>query len=173
MNWVDLVIIILFILNIVSGWQSGMISGAAELLSLLISIFLAVIALPFFAGLLHSMGFSVNMALFLGFGFVFIAVQIALAVATMPITKRVKRKFKDTVFGAVNRAMGPIPHLIMFFVSTSFILAAFVVFPIFGPMKSSINASRFGKSLAAPAARILNPIAAELNKNAKSPSIRP
>ncbi|MFA5866412.1 MAG: CvpA family protein [Actinomycetota bacterium] len=171
MNWVDLAIIILFVLNIISGWQSGLIAGAAELISLLVSIFLAVIALPVLAGFLHSIGFSINMSLFFGFGFVLIAVQIGLAIATMPFTKRIKRKFKDTVFGAVNRALGPIPHLIMFFVSTSFILAAFLAFPIFGPMKSSISSSRFGTSLAAPAVRILNPIAADLNKNAKSSPI--
>ncbi len=171
MNWVDLAIIVLFILNIVSGWQSGLISGAAELVSLLISIFLAVVTLPAIAGFLHSMGFSVNMSLFFGFGFVFVTSQIILAVSTMPITKRVKRKFKDTVFGTVNKALGPIPHLIMFFISTSFILAAFLVFPIFGPLKSSIGASRYGTKLAAPAVHVLNPIAVELNKNAKSSAI--
>lgn len=171
MNWVDFALVVLFILNILTGWQSGLISGMAELVSLLISLFLAVVTLPAIAGFLHSTGFSFNASLFFGFGFVFVTAQIVLAIATLPITKRFKRVFKDTVFGSVNKAMGPIPHLIMFFISTSFILAALLVFPIYGPLKSSIGASRFGTNLAAPAVHILNPIAVELKRNAKSPAI--
>lgn len=171
MNWLDLVIIVLFILNIVRGWQSGLIAGATNLASLLISIFFAVVSLPVMAGLLHSIGFSINLSLFFGFGLVFVAAQIVLALATMPLTKRLKRRFKDTAFGAVNKVLGPIPHLIMFFISISFILAAFLVFPIFGPVKASVASSRFGVKLAMPAVTLLNPIAAEFKDNAKSSAI--
>jgi uncharacterized membrane protein required for colicin V production len=168
MNWIDLVIIILFVLNILSGYQSGLIAGSTELVSLFISLFFAVVALPSIAGVFHSMGFSTNLALFFGFGFIFVIAQIILALATMPFTKRLKRKLKDTAFGTVNSVLGPIPHIIMFFISTSFILAAFLVFPIFSPLSASVATSRFGSKLAAPAVNILQPIAHEFKNNAQS-----
>jgi uncharacterized membrane protein required for colicin V production len=168
MNWIDLVIIILFVLNVVSGYQTGLIAGATELVSLFISLFFAVVALPAMAGIFHSTGFSINMSLFFGFGFIFVLVQIVLALLTMPITKRLKRRLKDTPFGTANRVLGPIPHIIAFFITTSFILAAFLVFPIFSPIKSAVMTSHFGVKFAAPAVNILHPVANEFEKNAQS-----
>jgi uncharacterized membrane protein required for colicin V production len=165
MNWLDLVLVILFILNILSGWQTGLIGGLAELVSLLISIFFAVVALPHMASILRSMGFSANWSLFIGFGFVFVLAQIVLALATTPFTKRLKKTLKDSVFGTVNKALGPIPHIVAFFITTSFMLATFLVFPIFAPMRASITNSRFGLSLAAPAVSVLDPVAAEFKHN--------
>jgi uncharacterized membrane protein required for colicin V production len=168
MNWVDLLLIILFILNVVTGYQSGLIAGTTELISLFISLFFAVVALPTMAGFLQSVGFSINMSLFFGFGMVFILAQIILALATMPITKRLKIKIRDSAFGTANRVLGPIPHIIMFFISTSFILAAFLVFPIYPPLRGAVATSHFGAKLAAPAASILHPVADEFQKHAKS-----
>jgi len=171
MNWLDVVLIILFALNILSGWKSGLIGGLAELLSLIVALIAAVTALPFVSGVFRSMGFSENFALFFGFGFVFVVIQIALAIATLPLTKRLKRRLKDTLLGAVNHWLGPLPKIAMFFISTSFLLAAFLVFPIYPPFKSAIANSRFGLQVAAPAVTVLEPISIEFKHETKSPAV--
>lgn len=171
MNWLDYVLILIFVLNIISGLQAGFIAGATELLSLVISLIIAVVAYPFLAGIFRTMGFSGNMAQFLGFSLVFVFFQIVFAAATMPLTKRLKRRIKDTIAGNLNKWLGPVPYFVMFFISTSFILAVFIVFPVFSPIRSAIINSRFGLELAEPAVTILQPVSVEFKHEIKSSAI--
>jgi uncharacterized membrane protein required for colicin V production len=168
MNWLDYLLILIFVLNLISGVQAGFIAGATELLSLMISLVVALVAYPIFAGIFQAMGFSVDMARFFGFGFVFVALQIGFAIITIPLTKRVKSKIRDTMAGGLNKWTGPIPHTLIFFISTSFILAAFVVFPIYTPLRSAVINSRFGLDLAKPAIRVLQPVSVEFKNDDKS-----
>lgn len=171
MNWLDWLLILIFVLNLISGVQAGFLAGATELLCLMISLIVAVVAYPLFAGIFRAMGFSGDLAQFFGFGFVFVALQVIFAIVTMPWTKRLKRRLSGTMVGSLNKWLGPLPHTLIFFLSASFILAAFVVFPIFTPLRSAVINSRFGLGLARPAISVLQPVSIEFKNEVKSPAV--
>jgi hypothetical protein len=137
MNWVDIFLILILLINVINGVKSGFVIGVIEFLRQII-------------------GVSVNAAKFFGFFLVMVLVQIILTLALKPITDRIKKGLKDTVLDPVDKVFGPLPQISMFLISMSFFLALTITFPIFTPLTDAVLASRFGKPLAEPAVRVLS-----------------
>ena len=156
MNWVDGFLILILIINVITGLKSGFVLGVIEFLRFVVSVVVAILAFGLAALPLQAIGVPVNAAKFFGFFLVMVLVQIILTLALKPITDGIKKGLKDTVLDPVDKVFGPLPQISMFLISMSFFLALTVTFPIFTPLKDAVLASRFGKPLAEPAVRVLS-----------------
>ncbi len=159
MNWIDVLLILIAILSTLNGIKSGLMAGLVEFANLLISLFLAVSALPVSGALFRALGLSGGLAMFFGYFAVFIIMQIVLVLAERPFVKRMKRTIHGSSFNPLDRTFGPVPQILMFLIGTSFVLAVLVTFPLSNPLKTAVLNSRLGKPLAAPAVRVLNTVA--------------
>lgn len=151
MNWVDYLIILFFILNILAGFASGLVNGLIELARFVISLAVAVVAFPGVAALLRFVGFPSAVSFFFGFLGTMIAVQVILAIIGRPLTRRLRRGVRNSGLNKIDKLLGPVPQVIMLAISLSFFLALFISFPIYNPAKVAILESRYGKPLAQPA----------------------
>lgn len=156
MNWVDVFLILILILNVINGLKSGFVIGVIEFLRFVVSVIIALLTFGWAMLALQVIGVPVNAAKFFGFFLVMVFVQIILTLALKPITDRIKKGLKDTSFDPVDKAFGPLPQIGMFLISMSFFLALTITFPIFTPLTDAVLASRFGKPLAEPAVRVLS-----------------
>jgi uncharacterized membrane protein required for colicin V production len=171
MNWVDYLIILFFILNILGGFANGFVSGVIEFVRFLISLAVALVAFPAVAVLLRLIGVPSDFSFFFGFFFALVGVQVLLAIIGRPLTKRLKRAVKSSDFRAVDKFLGPIPQIVMLAISLSFFLALLVSFPIYNPLKAAIINSRYGKPLAQPALSALAAVSKQVKHDVNSYSI--
>ena len=156
MNWVDVFLILILLINIINGVKSGFVIGVIEFLRFVVSAIFALLTFGLAASVLKIVGVPANAARFFGFFLVMVFVQIILTLALKPITDRIKKGLKNTALDPVDKAFGPLPQISMFLISMSFFLALTITFPIFTPLTDAVLASRFGKPLAEPAVRVLS-----------------
>ena len=171
MNWVDLLIILFFVLNILGGFANGLVSGVIELVRFLISLAVALVAFPAIAFLLRLVGLPSASSFFFGFFVAMIGVQVVLAIVGRPLTRRLRRAVKSSDFRVIDRILGPVPQVVMLTISLSFFLALLISFPIYNPLKAAIINSRYGKPLAQPALSALAAVSSQVKNDVNSYSI--
>lgn len=159
---------IILILNIISGFTTGLVKSLYDLSCLVISLGLALIALPLSTLALQTIGFSKSLSYFVGFSAVFIIMQVILAIAGTAITKKANKYVKGSAFESLNRLFGPLPQILIFMISMSFFLALLVSFPVANPIKSAILSSKYGTALSEPAARIFQSVSKQAANADKS-----
>lgn len=158
MNWIDFILAILLILNIIGGFTTGLVKSLYDLTCLVASLVVGLIALPVSTVALQALGLSVSLSYFIGFSAVFIAMQVILAIAGTAITKKAGKRIKGSAFESLNRLFGPLPQILIFLISMSFFLALLVSFPVANPIKSAIQSSKYGGALSEPAVRIFRSV---------------
>jgi len=155
MNWIDFVLAIILVLNIVNGFSTGLARSSIELLHLVVSIIVAAVSYPYAAVPLRMLGIPHGVSLFIGFGIMFVIVQVVLAITASPFMKKLKRKIKGSTFETLDKLLGPVPQIINFAITMSFFLALLISFPVANPVKEAILNSKYGQKLAQPAITVL------------------
>lgn len=156
MNWIDLLITLLLILNVISGYQKGFVDVLFELVFFALGLGGALRFYPNAAFVLSNyLRLSFGLANFLGFFLVLGLVQIFLSIIFSGIRKKIKDSIKKSPVHPVDKLFGPVPQFVIALVGMSFILALILSYPVSRPIKGSIENSRFGKSLAQPASPAL------------------
>ena len=157
MNWVDLVIVLIFGLYVWDGYRRGFLKLAWELFGLIVAF---LFALKFYPPLSDIMINSFNISslyskpiAFLGIWFI---VQGIFYLIGRLIAYYTPSDFKSSI---INHYMGLIPAMIKGVIFISVILILFLIIPINVKIKEAINNSFFGGNLIKVVAKVENQIA--------------
>jgi hypothetical protein len=131
-------------------------------------VVVAAVGYPYAAMVFTLLGITKGLALFLGFIFLVVIVQVVLAIIAKPFFRRIKNAVKGSSFEPVDRIAGPLPQLAALAITTSFLLAFFLSFPVAEPVQTAVRSSRFGMSVAQPAMTILASQADKVNRELQS-----
>ena len=141
-NWIDLLIILAFLIYLFGGIRRGFILGLLDLTSFILSFFSAVKFYSFGASLLianFNLPRGISNALgFLLVGFIselilsFVAHQI---IKYIPLSWRANR---------IEKIFGVLPAVGNTLISSAFILTLIIILPVQGSIKSSVVTSKIG-----------------------------
>lgn len=155
MNWVDVLIILILIFNVVAGFEKDFISVLFGLVFFALGLAAAIRFYPNAAFVLfHYFRLPFGLANFLGFGFVIGLIQITLSIIFSAPRRRIEDFVRKSPAWPADRLFGPISQLIVGVTVVSFILALVLTYPVSRPIKNSIKNSRFGEALAQPASTV-------------------
>ena len=157
MNWVDLVIVLIFGLYVFDGYRRGFLKLSWELFGLIVAFLFALKFYPPLSAVIeHSLNVSALYSkpiAFLGIWFItqgiFYLVGRIIAFYTPSVLKVSK----------INHYLGLIPATIKGFIFISVILILFLIIPINVKIKSAINNSFLGGNLIKVVANVENQIA--------------
>lgn len=155
MNWVDIVIIIIFVISFLAGVNEGFIVSFINLIGLIIGLVVTVVVFPVLADLLNGMGIMPGWANLVAFAVVFGLTQAAFGIAFTLPRRRITRGIRDSAVAPFDRILGPFPHIAGTVIAMSFFLAVLVLYPVSNVLKASIERSSLGSGLASPAISIL------------------
>lgn len=157
MNWVDLIIVLIFGLYVWDGYRRGFLKLAWELFGLVVAF---LFALKFYPPLSDVINHSLNVSAlyskpiaFLGIWFVSQGIFYLIGRIIAFFTPSA---FKDSI---VNHYAGLIPAMIKGFIFISVILILFLIIPINAKVKSAISDSLIGGNLIKVVANVENQIA--------------
>lgn len=157
MNWVDLVIVLIFGLYVWDGYRRGFLKLAWELFGLIVAF---LFALKFYPSLSEVINSSLNVSAlyskpiaFLGIWFVSQGIFYLIG---RVISFYTPSGFKES---KINHYMGLIPAMIKGFIFISVILILFLIVPINVKIKSAITNSFLGGNLIKIVANVENQIA--------------
>jgi uncharacterized protein YkwD len=145
MNWVDILLIIVFVVSIWAGWRNGFILGSVYLITWTGSLLLAYFFYPYMS---NALGNLFNMGPWLNpVSFVVTAVlaRILLGVIFHLITRNVPERSNHN---PVNKVLGVVPGAINGFIYAVILSALMLSFPFSVKVTDSVRDSRFGTNLA-------------------------
>lgn len=145
MNWIDPIIILLLMLYAFAGWRRGVLLGGMEMLTFLLSIFLALVLYQRLAPVLENLfGISHNFAMAGAFILLWFTAGSILSIATRQIYRRIPR---DARRSKANKVFGIIPGLIRGIILVGLVALLLVVLPGFDRLSRTVLDSRIGRPL--------------------------
>ncbi|MCL4338364.1 CvpA family protein [Patescibacteria group bacterium] len=157
-NWVDLIIILVFIFYLLEGWGRGLLLGLVDLGGFLLSFIGSLKFYNIVADLIVS-NFSLSRGIANAAGFLLVGFIFELVFSTLInfLYGKVYPKFIDGLKKQklysysilVNKALGLIPAMGEAVIFVAFILTLLIALPIKGSVKKDIISSRIGGILVA------------------------
>lgn len=160
-NWLDIVIIIVFLFYAYEGFIVGFVSALFDLVSFVLSFLIALKFYSFLGGLLYSY-FSIPQGFANAFGF-FIAAFISEVILNIvfrnlflklrkmlresEVFKSEEHSVQRAYLDGFNRFMGIIPGLCSAFILLAFLLTLIISLPFSPFLKQAVSSSRFGNML--------------------------
>ncbi|QQG49902.1 MAG: CvpA family protein [Candidatus Berkelbacteria bacterium] len=142
MNWVDLVILGVFVFYTVEGLRRGFIEQTLELLGFFITIFFAFISYkPFAVWLTNNTGIEGFGAQPIAFLLLWVIYQVVYSFILQVLYPLIPEKYRAT---APNRLAGTVPALFKAFIFISVLLTLVVALPVPAKLKSAIDTSAIG-----------------------------
>jgi uncharacterized protein YkwD len=146
MNYIDLIIFLILLLSMASGWRRGFIVGALHLISWISSLALGLFFYPHIANILTSYldGYEIFIPP-LSFLLVFLLANILLRqlayliIRSLPLQIHVNR---------ANKALGIFPGLLNGLIITTILVVLFLALPLPENLKTSVQQSRMADRLA-------------------------
>jgi uncharacterized protein YkwD len=145
MNWVDLVLILIFLLAIWGGWQRGFILGTVDLVNWIGSVLLGFLFYPYTAKFLQYV-IPVIGAWLLPLAFLLTIIFARLLIGT--VTKRLAWAATDHVHeSTANRLFGMLPGAVNGFIYSTIIAALLLALPLWDTVTNATRNSRIASSL--------------------------
>ncbi|MFC1600546.1 CvpA family protein [Patescibacteria group bacterium] len=141
-NWVDFVILVVFLYFLSDAWRTGFWIVLADFLGFLVSIVTALFGYSFVSSLFQS-NFSFSRSLSNAIGFLLIAAlcQMIISFVFINIIRKIPYKFWKQPWSSIVASFPAIGQGIVFI---SFILTLAMSLPIFPKVKTDINESAMG-----------------------------
>lgn len=142
LNWLDIIIIVVFILYGLEGIQVGLASSLFDLLSFILSFILGIALYSKIAiVLINNFAISSGMANAIGFFLVAFIAEIVVSV----ILKRLK--IQNVFLEKVNKILGFLPSFASAFILLAFLLSLVASLPLSPFLKKSISSSKIGNAI--------------------------
>jgi uncharacterized protein YkwD len=146
MNYIDLIIFLIILLSMASGWRRGFVIGVLHLASWIGSLALALFFYPYVANLLtrYFDGYEIFIPPF-SFLLVFLLANVLLRqvafliIRSLPVHIHVNR---------ANKALGIFPGLLNGLIITTILVVLFLALPLPENLKTSVQHSRMADRLA-------------------------
>lgn len=145
MNWVDIVLFIILLLAIISGWRRGFILGSLDLITWVGSLVLGYTFYPYTARLLEKVFTMGAWLLPIAFLLTVLIFRILIGLVTMYIVRAVPEQANN---GSVNKFLGIIPGAINGIVYIIIISALLLALPLRDSITTETRNSRFAGPLA-------------------------
>ena len=149
-NFVDLILVIVFLVYIFDGIKKGFLIEILELLGFLISFFFAI-KFYNFVGLLLVNNFSLPRGIANALGFLILGFLIEgiFSGISMVLFRKVPKGLMGSVW---DKIFGIIPALFNAVIISAFVLTLLITLPIKGDIKANIISSKIGGSIVAETA---------------------
>lgn len=152
MNWVDAIIVGVFIFYLYEGIQRGFIEQVLELAGFVLTVFLALLTYKTFGGWVQDhIGverFAAEPIAFFAAWFFFQVIYAVILRLTYPLIPAFIR-------GALpNRLAGIVPAFLKAFVIVAIILTVIILLPVPGKLKSEIDSSKVGRRFVANSSKV-------------------
>lgn len=157
-NWLDFVLILVFVFYAVEGMEAGFIDSLFDLASFVLSF---ALALRFYSAigrlLLENFSIPQGFANAIGFFIVACFFQVVLNITltkllgflTRTVSQQRNVVLESHIVGKLNYFLGIVPGLASAFVLLSFLIATFISFPLSPFMRQTIASSKVGSMLVA------------------------
>jgi uncharacterized protein YkwD len=146
MNWIDLIIVLIIILGMISGWRSGLIVGILQLASWLGSLAIGLLFYPYAAGFLNRYLDGLEILIPpLSFLIVFFLATIILRQLVFLIMGKIPVRVHRN---RANRALGIFPGLLHGLIVATILVVILLALPLSENMKTSLQQSRIADRLA-------------------------
>lgn len=147
LSWLDIVIIIVFVLYGLEGIQVGFAASLVDLLSFILSFALGIAFYSKIAIILEQ-NFSVSSGIANAIGFFLIAsiTEIFASVVFKKVFQAIhdRSKIKTTSFEKANKILGILPSFASAFILLAFLLSLVASLPLSPFLKRSISSSKMG-----------------------------
>ncbi|MEX2013264.1 MAG: CvpA family protein [Candidatus Levyibacteriota bacterium] len=154
LNFIDMLIIFVFVFYIIEGYAVGFVSGLIDFLSFLLSFLIALKYYAFFGGILIGI-FSLSVGFSNALGFMLAAFLsefvISLLLKKFVALSLVKVVYANLKIARLNNFLGILPGFLSSFIIITFFLTLIVSLPLSPSLKKSIFESNIGSSLVANA----------------------
>jgi uncharacterized protein YkwD len=145
MNWVDIVLIVIFLLGVWAGWHRGFILGGLDLLSWAGSLIMGYIFYPYLGKALDQFLDIGPWLLPLAFILTTLIARILIGLVTRYITRSIP---EQTNYNYFNRLLGLIPGAINGWIATIIISALLLALPLKDSITDATRDSHFAGKLA-------------------------
>lgn len=161
MNAIDLLIGAAIVLAIVAGIRAGFVKTLFGLITWVVAIPVSLILQAPLGSLLARTGVAAPSARTIAFVAVLLLIEIGFTVVgSILVAPFVDRLHRDRALGMVDRAFGVLPSVLRTLVITAVALAAALVLPLGGEVRTAIDGSRFAQALVAQVAAVQPALAA-------------
>lgn len=149
-NWVDILIIFIFVFYIIEGYAVGFINGVIDFLSFFLSFIVAIKYYAIVAAFLVKV-FSLSIGFSNALGFM-LAAFISEIIISFIFKKFVVSSFSKNIlsrleFVRINNFLGIVPGFLSSLVIITFFLTLIVSLPLSPVLKNNIFSSKFGSVL--------------------------
>ncbi|WP_192820288.1 CvpA family protein [Rufibacter sp. LB8] len=146
MNYIDLLLAIIVLLSLYTGWQRGLLNGLLDLTRWLGSLLIAFWSYPMVASLLGR-GFDWSPLYLLPISFFIVAVLASIVIQSLG--NWVLAKIPQNVLAhKSNHALGLLPGLVSGVVSAGLVAILLMAFPLTGALKTQVQESKIAKRFA-------------------------
>ena len=145
MNWVDIILLLVFLVSIWAGWQQGFIFGVIDLINWIGSVLVGFLFYPYTAKFLNWIFPSMGVWL-LPLAFILTIIVARLIIGM--VTKRIAWATADNVHqSGANRFLGIIPGAINGFIFATIIAALLLSLPLLDNITQATRNSRIANKL--------------------------
>jgi len=163
MNWVDLVIVLIFGLYVWDGYRRGFLKLLWELVSIILAFIFGLKFYPFLSDILaSSFNLSELYAKPIAFLTIWFAVQVIFYFVGRLLAFYTPASMKES---PINHYLGFIPAALKGVIFIAVLLILFIVIPLSSYLRNSINHSFFGGALVRATAKIESQIENVFNTN--------
>ena len=146
MNWIDILLIIIILLSMRSGWQRGFLMGSLELLGWLASVYFGFIFYPYAAKFFEQYFPSLGVWTYpLAFILVIIIARLILSLIINAILSATTARMHHNSF---NHAAGMIPGFINGLIFAILVAALLFAFPISDTISNAVHKSVIANNFA-------------------------
>lgn len=145
MNWVDLLLIVIFILTVIGGWRRGFILGSLDLITWLGSLVLGYVFYPYTAIGLEKLFTLGAWLLPVAFLVTVLVIRLLIGLVTRYIVRAVPENTNNSSF---NRFLGLIPGAINGLIYVIILSALLLALPLRDSITNETRNSRFAGKLA-------------------------
>lgn len=145
MNWVDIVLVLVFLLAVWAGWHRGFILGSLDLLTWTGTLVLAYIFYPYLAGGIDSFFNWGPWLLPIAFILTALIARLLIGLITRIITRAIPQQANHNF---VNHLLGIVPGAINGWIATIIISALLLALPLKDSITAATRESRFAGQLA-------------------------
>ncbi len=165
MNAVDLLIGAAIVLAVVAGIRAGFVKTLFGLITWIVAIPVSLILQAPLGAALARTGLAAPSARTIAFVAVLLSIEIGFTVVgTLVVFPFVDRLHRDRALGMVDRGLGVLPSVLRTLVITAVALAAGLVLPLGGDVRTAIDGSRLAQALIAQVSA-LQPVLGTLGGN--------
>lgn len=146
MNGIDLLLMVIVLFSVYSGWLKGFILGALELLMLAAGIILAFISYPYMAGFLEKHAPTLGIwTVPLSFIIALILIRIVLSIIVNQLLRFVPASVQTNI---ANHALGILPGAVNGIIWATIISALLLSIPLSDGLSSKTRNSLFAEKMA-------------------------